>query len=211
MNHDEAKKLMAAEAYILDDLQPEERAAFEEHFFDCTDCSADVVDAVTIADGLRTRSTTSNVIPIRHYQSRWAVAAAAAAVAMGLTYAYVPQIAGLWKHSPAPIGQTASVIAPEEAIDLEATRGAAAVHRVKGNRPVGIYFTIPPSDAPPSAYTCELLDASGHVVKSMDVRRDQAAEPVKLSLSAGTLRNGDYKLVIRGGDREIPFTVVEVP
>jgi len=98
-------------------------------------------------------------------------------------------------------------------IELAATRGAATVCHVKPNQPVAIYFTIPPSDVPPSAYTCALLDTSGHVVKTLEVRRDQAAEPVRLSLSAGTLRKGNYKLVIRGGDREIPaypFTV-EVP
>jgi hypothetical protein len=206
MTHDEAKKSMAAEAYVLDDLETAERNAFEEHFFDCTDCTADVLDAAKIADGVRT----GNVVRFRDY-SRWAAAAAAAAVVIGLSSQYAPQIAGLWKHSPAPIGQAAHAIpVPELPIELETTRGAAAVYHVRTNQPVGIYFTIPPSDVPPSTYTCVLLDASGHVVKSLEVRRDQAAEPVKLSLSAGTLRNGDYKLVIRGGDREIPFTV-EVP
>lgn len=208
MTHDEAKKSMAAEAYILDDLEAAERNAFEEHFFDCTDCTADVLDAATIADGVRT----GNVVRFRDY-SRWAAAAAAAAVVIGLSSQYAPKIAGLWRHSPAPIGQPARVIAPEKVIELEATRGAAAIYHVRANQPVGIYFTIPPSDVPPSAYTCALLDASGHILKTLEVRRDQAAEPVRLSLSAGTLRKGDYKVVIRGGDREIPaypFTV-EVP
>jgi hypothetical protein len=209
MNHDDAIESLAAERYILDDLEPSERDAFEEHFFDCTECTADVRDAAKVADGVRTGI---RVVPVKHY-TRWAAAAAGAAVAIGLAYQYVPQVAGLWKHSPAPIGQPARVIAPEKVIELEATRGAAAVYHVRANQPAGIYFTIPPSDVPPSAYTCALLHASGHVLKTVEVRRDQAAEPVRLSLSAGTLRKGDYKLVIRGGDREIPaypFTV-EVP
>jgi hypothetical protein len=209
MTHDEAKKSMAAEAYVLDDLEAAERNAFEEHFFDCIDCTADVLDAAKIADGVRTGT---NVVPFRHY-SRLAAAAAAAAVAIGLAYNYVPQVATNWRHPSAPIGQPARVIAPEQVIELELTRGAAAVHHVRADQPVAIYFTIPPSDVPPSAYTCALLDASGHVVKTLEVRSDQAAEPVRLSLSAGILRKGDYKLVIRGGDREIPaypFTV-EVP
>ncbi|MGA8809281.1 MAG: zf-HC2 domain-containing protein, partial [Thermoanaerobaculia bacterium] len=63
MTHDEAKKSMAAEAYVLDDLEAAERNAFEEHFFDCTDCTADVLDAAKVADGVRT----GNVVRFRDY------------------------------------------------------------------------------------------------------------------------------------------------
>jgi hypothetical protein len=208
MTHDEAKNSMAAAAYILDQLEPAERDAFEQHFFDCTACAADVLDASAIADGVRTR----NVVRFKDY-SRWPLAAAVAAVAISLSSHYAPQIASLWHRTPAPIGQPARVTAVEQVIQLEATRGVAAVHHVNANQPAAIYFTIPPSDVPPPAYTCALLDASGHVVTTVEVRRDHAAEPVRLPLAAGTLRKGDYKLVIRGGDREIPaypFTV-EVP
>jgi anti-sigma factor RsiW len=160
MTHDEAKKSMAAEAYILDDLEAAERNAFEEHFFDCTDCTTDVLDAAKIADGIRTGT---NVVPFRHH-SRWAAAAAAAAVAIGLAYNYVPQVASLRHQTQPPVGQSARITVSEKVIELEATRGAAAVYHVRANQPVGIYFTIPPSDVPPPAYLCVLVDASGHVV-----------------------------------------------
>ena len=42
MNHSEALKEMAAERYLLDELSPEARDAFEEHMFDCPDCALDV-------------------------------------------------------------------------------------------------------------------------------------------------------------------------
>ena len=206
MTHDEAIKNMAAERYILDELEPAERDAFEEHFFDCTECTADVRDAAKVAGGVRTGI---RVVPAKHY-SRWAAAAAGAAVAIGLAYQYVPQVAGFRRHQPAPIGQPARVTAEEQVIELEATRSAAAAYQIRADQPAAIYFTIPPSDIPPPAYTCTLFDASGHDVKTLEVRRDQARDPVKMSVPAGTLRKGDYKLVIRGGDREIPaypFTV----
>ena len=129
-----------AEAYILDELEPAERDAFEEHFSDCTDCTADVLDAAAVADGIRTRSTTSNVIPIRHYQSRWAVAAAGAAVVIGLAYAYVPQIAtelpqlaARWRDSAPPIGDS-----PRVAVDVRADRpGLGAGRRDAPQNPSG--------------------------------------------------------------------------
>jgi hypothetical protein len=42
MNHSEAVKEMAAERYLLNDLTPDARDAFEEHMFDCTECALDV-------------------------------------------------------------------------------------------------------------------------------------------------------------------------
>jgi hypothetical protein len=42
MNHSEAVKEMAAERYLLDELSPDVRDAFEEHMFDCPECALDV-------------------------------------------------------------------------------------------------------------------------------------------------------------------------
>src|SRR4030081_2827785 len=42
MDHNESIRLMAAEKYLLDELAPETRDEFEEHFFDCQECALDV-------------------------------------------------------------------------------------------------------------------------------------------------------------------------
>ena len=42
MNHDEAIRLMGAEQYLLNELSPELREQFEEHFFECAECANDV-------------------------------------------------------------------------------------------------------------------------------------------------------------------------
>src|SRR4029077_7052620 len=42
MNHNEAIKEMAAERYLLNELSPELRDAFEEHAFDCPECALDL-------------------------------------------------------------------------------------------------------------------------------------------------------------------------
>jgi hypothetical protein len=42
MNHEEAIRIMGTEQYLLNDLSPELREQFEEHFFECPVCAADV-------------------------------------------------------------------------------------------------------------------------------------------------------------------------
>ncbi len=42
MDHQEAVRQNATERYLLDELDPEQRDQFEEHFFDCQDCATDV-------------------------------------------------------------------------------------------------------------------------------------------------------------------------
>ena len=43
MDHREAQKSQAVERYILNEMSDDERDRFEEHYFDCRDCGADVL------------------------------------------------------------------------------------------------------------------------------------------------------------------------
>jgi hypothetical protein len=42
MDHEQAVRQNATERYLLDELDPDQRDQFEEHFFDCQDCATDV-------------------------------------------------------------------------------------------------------------------------------------------------------------------------
>lgn len=42
MNHTEATELKATERYLLNELTPDQRDAFEEHYFDCQECAEDL-------------------------------------------------------------------------------------------------------------------------------------------------------------------------
>jgi len=42
MDHSEALKQMAAERYLLNELTPDAREAFETHFFECPECALDL-------------------------------------------------------------------------------------------------------------------------------------------------------------------------
>ena len=53
MNHNEATQLGAAEKYVLRELADEQREAFEDHFFNCRECNAEVRAAMIFADTAR--------------------------------------------------------------------------------------------------------------------------------------------------------------
>jgi anti-sigma factor RsiW len=206
MTHDEAKKSMAAEAYILDDLEPAERSAFEEHFFDCTACTSEVLDAATVADGVR--EGTTNVLPFKPHVNWWAVAASVFAGLLGYqSLVVVPQMrmAMHTQTQPAPVMRLSA-----ETVVLEPQSRGTSV-RVKVRRDEAVPFTVAiPNSDPHAVYVCEILDDSNHVRASLRVPGEEASDPVPLVVPPGRLSSGDYKLAIRGGDREIaayPFTM----
>src|SRR3954453_18771085 len=53
MNHDQAIREQAVERYLLGELPEDARASFEEHFFDCALCAADLKDGALFVDTLR--------------------------------------------------------------------------------------------------------------------------------------------------------------
>jgi hypothetical protein len=53
MTHQEAIDTLAAERYLLDEMRPDERSAFEEHFFDCDACADDMRSAAAMLQGTR--------------------------------------------------------------------------------------------------------------------------------------------------------------
>ena len=50
MDHHEATRRGAVEKYLLDEIAPPERDEFEEHFFDCQECAADLRTTAAFLD-----------------------------------------------------------------------------------------------------------------------------------------------------------------
>jgi hypothetical protein len=50
MEHEQAVQQMAVEQYLLDELSPELREEFEEHLFDCAECSLDLRAGATFVE-----------------------------------------------------------------------------------------------------------------------------------------------------------------
>jgi anti-sigma factor RsiW len=53
MDHREAIRLQAAERYVLGELTKDLRDEYEEHYFDCAECAADVKATAAFVDNLK--------------------------------------------------------------------------------------------------------------------------------------------------------------
>ena len=55
MDHSEALQQKAAERYLLDELTPDAREAFEAHFFDCPECALDLRAGAAFVEEAKTQ------------------------------------------------------------------------------------------------------------------------------------------------------------
>jgi len=186
MTHEEALQTKAAERYVLDEMTPQERDAFEEHYFGCPACTADVRDAMTIAAALRAEQRLpSNVVPM-HRVSRapWLAAAAMLAIAAVLGYQNVM----LRRHEPQDMH--AHLL---QTFFLQSESRGEGETVVDGTKPFALLFEIAPR---PNAarYVVAIADGAGHVFVTQPVSRAEAQDTVHLFIPGGVLKPGRYSV-----------------
>ncbi len=205
MDHNEAVKYHAAEKYFLGELAETERAAFEEHFFECEDCAADVKATAIVVDnvreGFRTapeqKKATSRETRTTGFLNWWHPAYSVAAVALLLitvgyqNFVQIPQLRheALTKAEALPSFSLLSA-------GSRSTEGALEI-AVPADAPFGLYVDIP-SDPDFTRYSADILTDSGALKFSVPVAAEQTRDTVQLLIPGALLREGAYNLVIRG-------------
>jgi hypothetical protein len=203
MEHKEAIELKAAERYVMRELPVELRDAYEEHFFDCAECAADIKAATIFAETSREifadegpRGAEDMNKEYGSVWSRWlrpafALPVFAALLAM-LGYqnlVTIPQLKG---------GSEASVqVLNSFPLAAANSRGAAVHIAVRRGESFALTFDIPPGKNFPE-YLCQLRDASGRVLRQISVTAEQANKSVELFIPAGMMLPGTYSIVIAG-------------
>jgi hypothetical protein len=186
MEHELAAKEMFTERYLLGELTANERADFEEHFFDCAEC------ATAMREGAALLASGRAVVRAeRQFRKRrvltWLPQAAAAALAIVVgvqTFMILPRRTA----SHEPLMQIAPIY------NSDISRGAAAESAPAGKRFTQL-INIPSEPAYPS-YRCELRDAKGQVRAVLPITALQAKDLVPVLL--GPLPAGSYVLVVEG-------------
>jgi hypothetical protein len=215
MEHSEAVGKMAAERYLLDELTPDEREAFEEHLFDCPECALDFRAGAAFVDEAKAQlpeltatlpaaapSTTEKPkVKENNWLWWWRPAFAAPAFAALLIVLGYQNLVTF----PA-LRSTVNQPRLLPSVPLHgATRGGGHLS-VTADRKHGVALPISLSQlAEPAAYSSysfDLFDPQEKLVWSGVVAApaegESTGQQLSLVIPGGMLRNGAYALMISG-------------
>ena len=190
MKHEFAVATHAVERYLMGEMPPEEREAFEEHYFSCGTCAEDLRVTSRFIESAKSVWHEDAQSPARlslmdWLKAKWlspamvAVAAAAVAVIAFQNAVVIPAL-----NAPRAL--------PALTLDL-ASR--AAVPRLGPGDPLHFYLA-PERQANSDLVWAELGNDAGKVLRSGSVAAPKAQQPVDVYFP-GTVKPGRYSITIR--------------
>lgn len=215
MDHSEALRLQAAEKYMLGELPADIRDQYEEHFFDCQQCAADVRAAAAFVSSSRSvlrsmpketeapRESFLNVLE-RFFRPVWTVPALALLL-IALCYQTFIEIPKSKQVSPSSAVGSANLISLIGAN----SRAESKSFTVAEGKPLILDIDIPAS-AEYSSYVCQLRDPSGSTVLNSGVSAAETRNTVHLIVPAPLLHPGSYTLAVLGRSEAPGSTTAEV-
>jgi hypothetical protein len=212
MNHEEAARLSLVEKYLLEELSPTLRDEFEEHYFDCRECAADLRATAAFLDtakeGLKTfpaEETAPARIKKPWFAWLWSPAVLVPALAACLlVVAYQGMV--VYPHFKSQIAQLqAPEILPTISLVGGNSRGGGASPSVAaGNSQPFLVLVDIPTQARFSSYTCVLYSPSGSLAWRVQVSAEAAKDTVSIRVPAGERAAGSYTLVVQGNTGPAP-------
>lgn len=205
MDHNQARQLAAVEKYFLEELTPEVRDEFEEHFFDCEECALDLRVTASFIDSAKKEfkmNPASKPGPSTSNKARsllsWPSAVAWSALAASLLLiAYQNVIV-----YPGFKTEIAALNAPEilpsvSLVGGNSRGGQIPAAAVGANQPFLLLLDIPTEDRFVS-YTCLLYSPSGSPVWQMEVSPQLAKDTVSIRVPSAGRQPGQYTLAVKG-------------
>jgi hypothetical protein len=225
MNHDEALQQLVAERYLLNELTPDAREAFEEHLFDCPECAVDLRAGVAFMDEAKVQlpKLTPNapvprpaqVRPVKVKRAWWLswlqpafAVPAFATLLLLIGYQNLFVLPGLQEAASQP---QLLAWAPLHG----STRGVPTTITADRKHGVALPIELPqqPSPGAFASYSFGLVDPQGKNAWTGSVAApgDDSSEGQRLSLVIPgiLLRNGTYTVTISGVTPRGEHTVID--
>lgn len=184
MEHTEARESYAAERYLLQEMNEAERNGFEEHFFGCIECAADIKAASRFMTAGRAvaQEQGAQVIRPARWNRKWTLPLQAAAMAAAVYVGYlIPRV-------PTPVP---ALIPLRAEIVVGPTREEKPQGPIVIEAGEQIQMDVP---ATYPAYEAEIRDPAGKVL----VKSPAYASNDSFYLLPRSLPAGSYSLVIFG-------------
>jgi hypothetical protein len=203
MNHDEAVREQAVERYLLGELAQDVRARFEEHFFDCAICAADLKTGALFVDALRadrqpagSSAPDLRIVPKRTapWLRPWLAPALAASL---LVVAYQNILVLPAMRRAANVAQTPAVMNNVVLANIDARGGdiPKVVAPALGSFLLSVDI---PSKGDYASYICLLYNASGDRLWQMPITVQQVENTVSLRVPTDRAASGANELRILG-------------
>jgi hypothetical protein len=209
MDHSEAIRMGATEKYLLGELKGNEREQFEEHYFECAECAADVKSGALFLSGARKQLVAAQAAPAQEQIARgprhagwlesWLRPQIVVPVLAALLLVIVYQSVVLLPHMK-NVGTAAMAPQPLQSFSLVAanSRGGEPVKvKVPANSPFGLYVDVPPGGSY-SSYSLQVVDSTGKSQFAIEIPAAQAKDTVQVLIPGATLKPGNYTLELRG-------------
>jgi hypothetical protein len=215
MDHSEALQQMAAERYLLDEMTPDAREAFEEHLFDCPECALDLRAGAAFVDEAKAQLPgLTAALPVppssgaaksarkwNHWHLWWRPAFAIpafAALLIVLGYQNLVTLPELRTEANQP---RLLPLVPLHG----ATRGGAGA-TITADRKHGVALPIDVDQQPGSvaytSYSFDLFDPEGKLAWTGAIAARAASESggqrILVAIPGAILRNGAYAVAVFG-------------
>jgi hypothetical protein len=214
MDHNQAIEQLAAERYLLDELQPEAREAFEEHIFGCPECAFDLRAATAFVDEAKVQlpelrapvaaPPSSSANKARMKPARWLswlrpgfVVPAFAALLLAVGYQNLVTLPALRSQANQPRLLPMTAVHGATRGSMETTIAADHAHGVA----IPIDLALLPGSPAYTSYSVSLSDSQGKQVWSGDIVAQSVSEGSQrllLAIPAALLRDGAYTVAVSG-------------
>jgi hypothetical protein len=202
IDHQQAVNKMMTERYLLGELEPQERDAFEQHLFDCSECFEQVragTEFVHYLKGIGAEETA--VVPQPGFWSRFmaGLRQPAAAFAFVLLFFAV----GLNVYQQQQISRQKGPALERSYVLTGIAHGggsALLVQVPQGSRlSLNVEYT---RRGELTAYGVRILSDSGTVISNRLIPPDQVGGMATLAVSADVLKPGRYSVVVWGRNND---------
>jgi hypothetical protein len=207
MDHSEAVRLNMVEKYLLGELSPDVRDQFEEHYFDCPECAADVRALSTFMATSRTIFNEESAVktpstvqkPARLGWFSWLRPAVAVPAIAALAAVVIFQAAVTIPNLKEQAATQRGAQIYESSFRLQgSTRGEnATTVPINPNQSFALDFDFTPSQTFPS-YLGPLVNSSGITIFTFRVSGDEANKELHLVIPENKVSRGSYNLVFTG-------------
>jgi hypothetical protein len=205
MDHHQATQLTAVEKYLLDELPPELRDEFEEHYFDCQECATDLRATAGFIDAAKSEFTVNPVKkagPVGGSKSRlvsfWPTALVWSALAASLLVIAYQNVV-VYPRFKTEIAElkTPEILPQVSLVGGNSRGGQVPGASVGSGHPFLLLLDIPTEDRF-SSYTCLLYSPSGSLVWRVEVSPQQAKDTVSIRVPSAGQGAGEYTLTVQG-------------